>query len=85
MAGENLSEGTESSGEQERNGSVWSALSEGSGSSGIMKTTTVEIRRDAMPGDWEDILESTTDEDSTEAWSFVIEQGRLARAIRRAE
>ncbi|KAJ8107168.1 hypothetical protein OPT61_g9052 [Boeremia exigua] len=81
---------------EERVGSVWSAVSEGSG---IVKTTTIEIRDEAaesaesaessarssvIPKEWEEMLQFKAGEEGFGLMTMVIEQGRLAKANRRA-
>lgn len=91
--GGNSTDDTKYSGEEERNGSIWSAVSEGSG---ILKTTTIEIEVETdewlgsstrssslvVPKEWEDTLPPRIKEAPSELLDMVVEQGRLAKARR---
>lgn len=79
------------SGEEKRGGSVSSATSV---NSGILKTTTIEIRTETdesqgsstrsslvVPKGWEDALPMSMD-GTSDLLSMVVEQGRLAKARR---
>lgn len=88
-SGGNVTDDTEYSGEIERNGSVWSTISNGSG---ILKTTTIEVKEEAteslgsstrssvVPKGWEEALQSKADNGPSGLLSTIVEQGRLAKA-----
>lgn len=87
--GSNSTDDTTYSGEAERNGSIWSAISEGSG---ILKTTTIEIKEEmagsvgsstrssVVPKEWEEMM--TAEEEPSGIFKMIVEQGRLAKAKR---
>ncbi|KAJ4992744.1 hypothetical protein SVAN01_01790 [Stagonosporopsis vannaccii] len=78
--------------EEERNGSIWSVVSEGSG---ILKTTTIEIKEEAaesidssarssaVPNEWEEALQAKTEGELSEPLDLILKQGRMAKDNRR--
>jgi hypothetical protein len=78
----NVTDDTKYSGEVGRSGSVWSAISDGSG---ILKTTTIEVKEEVteslgsstrssvVPKEWKEALQSKADVEPSGLLSMIVE------------